>query len=200
MQGNRRAGGLIRTALRATDILMDRVWQLEIETFQGTPGFVFAPITDVVEPAEDPTALHPEIQRQAAHVRTDLDRFSPLEISTLVRHGYCVGRKACRARPDLFGAELPDTAPWDPFPGRARTAPESPTAARPSPRLLQAHVAVNCWPCALRTSIPALAPSALSVPLNRRKRACGSSRPRPATGKEPSAFHPSWSRNSAPIS
>ena len=134
VQGNRRAGGLIRTALRATDILMDRVWQLEMETFQGTPGFVFAPITEVVEPAEDPTALHPEIQRQAAHVRTDLDRFSPLEISSLVRHGYCVGRKACRARPDLFGAELPDTAPWDPVPGQPHTAPETPTAARPSRR------------------------------------------------------------------
>ena len=108
------AGGLIRTALRATDILMDRVWQLENETFHDTPGFVFAPITEVVEPAEDATALHPEIQRQVANIRTDLDRFSPLEISSLIKHGYCVGRKACRANPDLFGADLPGGAPWDP--------------------------------------------------------------------------------------
>jgi predicted acylesterase/phospholipase RssA len=117
VQSNRRAGGLIRTALRASDILMDRVWQLEIETFQGAQGFVFAPITDVVDPAEDPTALHPEIQRQVARIRTDIDRFSPLEISGLVRHGYCVGRKACRAHPELFGADLPDTPSWDPLPG-----------------------------------------------------------------------------------
>jgi hypothetical protein len=116
VQSNRRAGGLIRTALRATDILMDRVWQLEKETFHDTPGFVFAPITEVVEPTEDPTALHPEIQRQAANIRTDLDRFSTLEISSLVRHGYCVGRKACRAHPDLFGPDLPGNAPWDPLP------------------------------------------------------------------------------------
>src|SRR5262249_36132023 len=34
------AGGLIRTALRSSDILMDRVWQLEIENFQDTFGFV----------------------------------------------------------------------------------------------------------------------------------------------------------------
>jgi predicted acylesterase/phospholipase RssA len=108
--------GLIRTAMRASDILMDRVWQLEIETFADTPGFVFAPVTDVVEPAEDPTALHPEVQRQVAGIRTDLDRFSPLEISSLVRHGYCVSRKACRAHPDLFGAGLPTNAPWDPLP------------------------------------------------------------------------------------
>jgi predicted acylesterase/phospholipase RssA len=132
VQGNRRAGGLIRTALRATDIVMDRVWQLEMETFRGTPGFVFAPSTEVVEHAEDPTALHPEIQRQVAHIRTDLDRFSPLEISSLARHGYCVGRKACRARPDLFGPELPDDAPWDPIPWAPHAASAAPAAPRPS--------------------------------------------------------------------
>ena len=108
-------GGLIRATLRATDILMDRVWQLEKETFHDAPGFVFAPITEVVEPAEDATALHVEIQRQVANIRTDLDRFSPLEISGLIKHGYCVGRKVCRAHPDLFGADLPRDAPWDPM-------------------------------------------------------------------------------------
>lgn len=123
VQSDRRHGGVIRTALRASDILMDRVWQLENETFHDAPGFVFAPITDVVDPAEDPTALHPEIQRQASNIRTDLDRFSPLEISTLIRHGYCVARKACRGRPDLFGDALPDNAPWDPIPAARGAAP-----------------------------------------------------------------------------
>jgi predicted acylesterase/phospholipase RssA len=130
VKSNLRAGGLIRTALRTTDILMDRVWQLETDTFRYTDGFVFARITEVVEPAEDPTAPHPEIQRQAAHIRTDLDRFSLLEISSLVRHGYCVGRKACRARPDLFGTELPGGAPWDPVPG-----PRGPASAVSIPLL-----------------------------------------------------------------
>ena len=92
IQGDSRAGGLIRTSLRATDIVMDRVWQLELENFHDSPSFVFAPFTEVVEPTEDPTALHPEIQRQAVNVRTDFDRFSPLEISILVRHGYCVAQ------------------------------------------------------------------------------------------------------------
>ena len=99
VQSNGRAGGLIRTSLRATDIVMDRVWQLEPENFHDSPSFVFAPITEVVEPTEDPTALHPEIQRQAINVRTDFDRFSPLEISILVRHGYGVVRKVCRGTP-----------------------------------------------------------------------------------------------------
>ena len=122
---------------------------------------MFAPITDVVEPAEDPTALHPEIQRQAANIRTDLDRFSPLEISSLVRHGYCVGRKACRAHPDLFGADVAGQG----APGiRARcayTAPATaggrlpgqtvrqPAAATVEARTLQASASgasgVPCW-------------------------------------------------------
>jgi predicted acylesterase/phospholipase RssA len=114
VEANRRAGGLIRTAMRATDIIWDRVWQLEIDRFRDTPGFVFAPITDVVEPAEDSTALHPVIQRQTPNIRTDFDRFSTLEISSLAQHGYCVGRKACRAHADIFGADLPVGAPWDP--------------------------------------------------------------------------------------
>jgi hypothetical protein len=114
VQVNRPAGGLIRTAMRASDILMDRVWQLENENFQDTFGFVFARFTDVAGPNEDATALHPEVQRQTTNIRTDLDAFSHLEISCLIRHGYCIGRKACRSRPDLFGTELPAVPPWDP--------------------------------------------------------------------------------------
>jgi hypothetical protein len=116
--------------MRASDILMDRVWQLEIETFKDARGFVFAPITDVVEPAEDPTALHPELQRQTANIRTDLDRFSPLEVSSLVRHGYCVGRKACRTHPEVFGSDLPGNAPWDPTSRSRAAAPPAPAATR----------------------------------------------------------------------
>lgn len=126
VQVNRRASGMIRTAMRATDILMDRVWQLESENFQDTFGFVFARLTDVAGPHEDATALHPEVQRQTANVRTDLDAFSPLEISCLIRHGYCIGRKACRSRPDLFGTELPTDPPWDPVP--AATLPQKVTS------------------------------------------------------------------------
>jgi predicted acylesterase/phospholipase RssA len=117
VQVNRRAGGLIRTAMRAADILMDRVWQLENDNFEDTFGYVFARNTDVAGPYEDATALHPEVQRQTANIRTDLDAFSDLEISCLIRHGYCIGRKACRSRADLFGGELPTNPPWDPVPG-----------------------------------------------------------------------------------
>ncbi len=131
---NARAVGMIATSMRATDIVMDRVWQLENETFAGTPGFVFAPISRVVEPADDPTAAHPEIQRLAAGIRTDLDHFSPLEISALVQHGYCVGRSACRSRPDLFGATMPDGAPWDPLAAKKKPSPP------PAAAVAQSHV------------------------------------------------------------
>src|SRR5262249_57302415 len=122
IQSSFRAGGMIRTAMRASDILMDRVWQLETETFKDTPGFVFARVTDTVDPEEDPSALHPEVQRRLPSIRTDLDRFSDLEISTLIRQGYTVGRKACRSRPELFGTNLPVDPPWDP-PAKAGALP-----------------------------------------------------------------------------
>jgi predicted acylesterase/phospholipase RssA len=156
-QGERRAGGLIQTALRASGILMDRVWQLEKETFQHTPHFVFAPITDVVEPSEDPTALHPEIQRQLPNIRTDLDRFSPLEISCLIRQGYCVARKVCREHPAAFGDALPGNPPWDPIaapqgvartvspPSRPSGPPRQPAAATLDARTLQASAFMRTW-------------------------------------------------------
>ena len=109
-----RSGGLLGTAMRASDILMNRVWELENDHFQCESDFVFAPMSLTVNPSEDPTALHPEIQHQVTGTRTDLDQFSELEISALVRHGYCVMRKVCRSRGDVFGTDLPAAAPWDP--------------------------------------------------------------------------------------
>jgi predicted acylesterase/phospholipase RssA len=150
-----RAGGLIATAMRSTDIVMDRVWQLEVNTFTGTPGFVFAPISTLVEHAEDPTALHPEVQRMVVDIRTDMDRFSPLEISSLVRHGYCVGRSVCRSRPDLFGTAIPTEKPWDPLasesdkkveplPADALTSPAGSAEAEDS-RSLQQSAGRRIW-------------------------------------------------------
>ncbi len=130
VQSSEQAGGLVRTAMRSSDILMDRVWQLENETFGDAAGFTFAPITDVIDPKEDPTALHPEVQRQLPRIRTDLDRFSPLEIASLIRQGYCAGRKACRRLPDVFG-EVPSNPPWAPtFETSAAAAAATPLPSR----------------------------------------------------------------------
>ena len=110
-----RSGGLISTALRSSDVLMDRVWQLESEVFENTSGVVFIPIFDVVHRGDDPHALDPEVQRQAARIRTDLDRFSDLEISTLVQHGYGVARQICRRNPQLVDRDVPSCPPWEPL-------------------------------------------------------------------------------------
>ncbi len=112
---NSRAGGLLRTTLRATDILMDRVWQLEAEAFENSAGVLICPILDVVDRSEDRTAPHPAIQRQASRIRTDMDRFSDLEIAALVQHGYCVARKACRSQAEFLQTEIPRGAAWDPL-------------------------------------------------------------------------------------
>jgi predicted acylesterase/phospholipase RssA len=107
--------GMIGRAMRATDILWDRVGQLEKQNFESDPRFLFIPAMEFVDPKDDPTALHPVIQPEVANIRTDIDRFSPLEISALVQQGYCVARRQCRSRPDLFGSSLPASPPWDPM-------------------------------------------------------------------------------------
>ncbi|MGB7952082.1 MAG: patatin-like phospholipase family protein, partial [Candidatus Binatia bacterium] len=107
-------GGLLRTAIRSSDILMDRVYQLELGTFADTDKVAFFPITRLVEPTQDRTAMHPEVQRQTALIRTDMDRFTELEISTLVQHGYCVARQVVRELPSFTRYDIPEGPPWDP--------------------------------------------------------------------------------------
>ena len=150
--------GLIGTAMWASDIGMDRVWQLEKETFGNQPGFLFMSLSDVVH--DDATALHPEMQRRLPDIRTDLDAFSPLEISALVRHGYCVARSICRRQPHLFGNDLPELPPWDPTdrgtattsarPGQTRRVlllgnQRGPAAEVVAARLLQRSAARRVW-------------------------------------------------------
>ncbi|QDV61470.1 patatin-like phospholipase family protein [Crateriforma conspicua] len=119
VRGDGKAGGLFSTAMRSSDILMDRVNQLELESFRYTPGVLFFPITHVVQQTEDSHAPHPEIQHHASLIRTDMDAFSDLEVSALVQHGYCVARQACRERALLPPAEIPSGPPWNPVAAKA---------------------------------------------------------------------------------
>ena len=130
--------GFVAQSIRATDILWDRVWQLERENFGDQNGFFFAPITQVVDPAEDPHAMHPVLQRAVATLRTDLDRFTNLEIAALVRHGYEVTRATHRHIADRSDVPLYEGPAWDPLPGKhdlaaasdATVAPHLPGTAR----------------------------------------------------------------------
>lgn len=108
--------GVIGQSVRATDILWDRVWQLERENFRSAPEFAFIPITDTVDPKDDPTALPLVVQSEVQSIRTDLDRFTPTEINALAMHGYEVARKVYRQRAGGTAASVPDGAPWAPLP------------------------------------------------------------------------------------
>ncbi|TWU11751.1 Patatin-like phospholipase [Symmachiella macrocystis] len=107
--------GFVGQSVRATDILWDRVWQLEKQNFGEQPGFFFLPITKSVTPAEDPTALPTVVQAEVQSIRTDLDHFSDKEINVLVQHGYEVARQVCREN-NMGDAELSQGAPWAPIP------------------------------------------------------------------------------------
>jgi predicted acylesterase/phospholipase RssA len=129
----RSAIGFVAQSIRATDILWDRVWQLERENFGDQNGFFFAPITEVIDPAEDPHAMHPVVQRAVATLRTDLDRFSNLEIAALVRHGYEVTRATHRHIADRSDVPLYEGPTWDPLPGKHALIPDAPAAAAGHP-------------------------------------------------------------------
>lgn len=121
VQSDGRSGGLLSTAMRSTDILMDRVNQMERESFQESRGSTFIPITKIVTRDHDPHAPHPEVQRHAAQIRTDMDRFSDLEITSLVQHGYCVARDVCRTETPELVEEIPAGSPWDPLAEKENT-------------------------------------------------------------------------------
>ena len=111
--------GFVGQSIRASDILWDRVWQLERENFGQQSGFSFLPITDVISQEEDPTAQHPVIQSEVQSIRTDLDRFSDYEVNALVRHGFEVTKKVCREI-GLGGDEDNSLIPWNPCPETQR--------------------------------------------------------------------------------
>jgi predicted acylesterase/phospholipase RssA len=121
--------GFLAQSIRATDILWDRVWQLERENFGDQNGFFFAPVTRVVDQAEDPHALHPVVQARISSLRTDLDRFSDLEVAALVGHGYEVTRATHRHIADRSDLPIHEGPIWDPLPGRHTLSQALGTAA-----------------------------------------------------------------------
>jgi hypothetical protein len=97
--GNRFAF-LPQRAIRATDLLMKRITQLEYETAAfrngratGDGDLVVCRLQDPLD-ATDGIRLDASEHRTATQVRTDLDRFSDSEIALLLEHGYEVARKA----------------------------------------------------------------------------------------------------------
>jgi len=124
----KRFRSLLNAASRSADILMKRVGELEYERVREQnifseellkdehrlKKFRFAQLAIEVHPHEDPHALHLNVQRAAKSIRTDLDKFSDVEVRTLVAHGYCVGRYVLK---DLYAEtkhEVLDKPLWIP--------------------------------------------------------------------------------------
>jgi predicted acylesterase/phospholipase RssA len=114
--------GLLKTALRASDLLGHRVHQLEAESMERAADGKLVPIRirDVVPRAEEPAALHENTQEWLRWIRTDLDRFSPFEQHCLIRHGWTLARRAIRTS----GLAPGPARPWDPIP--SAEIPETP--------------------------------------------------------------------------
>jgi predicted acylesterase/phospholipase RssA len=114
--------GFIAQSIRASDILWDRVWQLERENFGDQNGFFFVPVTHVIEPEDDPHCLHPVVQAEVSSIRTDLDRFTDLEINALVQHGYEVTRGVHHHIAGSALLPIHEGPLWEPLPGRSSLA------------------------------------------------------------------------------
>lgn len=115
-----------RTSLRTVDILTNRVHDLEMEIadLKKNNKFHFIHIERKLRKSADTGnknelidmhALDSDLQRELPKIRTDLDKFSELEIFTLVRHGYCVARSVTKDGFDIDKSSLEKT-PWDPLP------------------------------------------------------------------------------------
>ncbi len=114
--------GFVAQSIRASDILWDRVWQLERDNFGERDDFTFLPVTRVVDPHEDPHALHPVVQAEVSSIRTDLDRFSDLEVNALVQHGYEVARSLHRTLGGRAHMAVLEGPAWEPLAGHCSMA------------------------------------------------------------------------------
>jgi predicted acylesterase/phospholipase RssA len=102
--------------VRASDLLMTRVSSIQIERLTApsqSPPFVRIGIKTEIDSPGDPTLLPPESQRSLPNTRTDLDKFSPTEITALIAHGYNTARKTL-IEANLLSESAPPFS-WDPL-------------------------------------------------------------------------------------
>lgn len=120
--------------IRASDLLMKRVSSLQYESLSQIEHKLAFKIDSELDRPEDCPVLSPEIQRSIRNIRTDLDAFSPNEITCLVQHGYSVARAA-----SISGGLVNSDAPrfsWIPIAGLSTTAPNLAAVRKSSVRRL----------------------------------------------------------------
>ncbi|UWQ98459.1 alpha/beta hydrolase [Rhodobacteraceae bacterium S2214] len=84
--------------IRTTDILMKRVADLEADNWSALAGpgernLIYVGISNVVSAEDHGDAQTSDVQKAVAQIRTDLDSFSDIEVTSLIRHGHEVARK-----------------------------------------------------------------------------------------------------------
>ena len=92
--------GLVGTALRAADILMKRIHEMERERIDrrgepelASPALVRLDIADICPVSASDGGMPEAAQMHMKYIRTDLDRFSRSEREALVSHGYAISHK-----------------------------------------------------------------------------------------------------------
>ncbi len=111
----RRRWSLVTRNVRATEIMMRRIGQLQQEAYTAARDVVMLKIGATIErpnAAYDPCVQKIDIQRLVGRLRTDLDCFSMAEIRALVRHGYAVAREGLAEGRLRFGVADPCPESW----------------------------------------------------------------------------------------
>jgi predicted acylesterase/phospholipase RssA len=110
---NERFTRVISRTIRSTDILMQRVADITADSVMSGSArdkVFHLPITKFVLGSEFPRPLIDSFQKKIPRIRTDLNRFSPLEIRMLVEHGYEVAWALLRPLVGSNSPSLPDAS------------------------------------------------------------------------------------------
>ena len=100
---SRPSSGLVRTGMRAADLMMFRIRQFSLlrsNLLSDTASFApdlhtrWIGIAKAVDPATIATSAPLGIQARLQRIRTDLDSFSNVEVQELLRHGYSATAEA----------------------------------------------------------------------------------------------------------
>jgi predicted acylesterase/phospholipase RssA len=95
--------GLVRTAFRASDLMMFRIREMELLRARETPGLSLVSISDLAGAAR---AAPRSIQEQLEFLRTDLDAFTEPECKELIRHGFWCTWRTLDSRVDPDGTAV----------------------------------------------------------------------------------------------
>ncbi|MGY3080257.1 hypothetical protein ACVWZZ_006665 [Bradyrhizobium sp. LM6.10] len=109
---------LVSRNVRASDLLMTRVSELQLGALKSETSALVFSIKDVLDEqvSADGRTDHPisvERQRTLSKIRTDLDMFSSYEVTALIAHGFSVARRSL-----IDHGLIPEDAPkhsWDPL-------------------------------------------------------------------------------------